>query len=309
MNRNLHGLRSRHWLIPLLLAVVPIHTVDAASIAEQRQLATRYLTAASAGGPAAMMDFYRPADVVEFRDNLLKVMDAEAAEQKGGVLRELFGVAASLDEVKRLTPTNFFLALTRRVELPVVPARKVDVLGIVEDGEIRHAVARIWADEKGKGPSHVVMVTLLPYIHNEWRVAIPESFRTRVDLVVQGGAGDNQTATQAAHTVPNTPDILKLLDQSSEALRKGDCAAFFSDYMSPNFRKNIAEKALKTLITQCQNHVENRETYLTALELARRQQPTMEEEGTRAVYDMKGQGLPFDRFTLERIGDRWYVAE
>jgi hypothetical protein len=55
--------------------------------------------------------------------------------------------------------------------------------------------------------------------------------------------------------------------------------------------------------------VENRETYLTALELARRQQPVLEANGTRASYDMKGQGLPFDHFTLERVGDRWYVAE
>jgi len=27
------------------------------------------------------------------------------------------------------------------------------------------------------------------------------------------------------------------------------------------------------------------------------------------VYDVTGQGLPFDRYVLERVEGRWYVAE
>ena len=37
--------------------------------------------------------------------------------------------------------------------------------------------------------------------------------------------------------------------------------------------------------------------------------PAYELNGTRAIYDLRGQGLPFDRFVLERVEDRWYVAE
>jgi len=27
------------------------------------------------------------------------------------------------------------------------------------------------------------------------------------------------------------------------------------------------------------------------------------------VFDVAGQGLPFDRFSVEQVADRWYVAE
>ena len=35
----------------------------------------------------------------------------------------------------------------------------------------------------------------------------------------------------------------------------------------------------------------------------------MRENGTLAFYDLKGQGLPFNGFSLEQIDGRWYVAE
>ena len=31
--------------------------------------------------------------------------------------------------------------------------------------------------------------------------------------------------------------------------------------------------------------------------------------GTRAIYDVSGQGLPYERFVIEREGDRWFIAE
>ena len=79
--------------------------------------------------------------------------------------------------------------------------------------------------------------------------------------------------------------------------------------MSPTFRNMTAPKALKTLIDQCMTYEDTRETYISALELARRMSPAYEQDGTRAIYDLRGQGLPFDRFVLEKVEDRWYVAE
>jgi hypothetical protein len=38
-------------------------------------------------------------------------------------------------------------------------------------------------------------------------------------------------------------------------------------------------------------------------------EPHYEYEGQRAVFDLKGQGLPFDEFVLEQVDKRWYVAE
>ena len=55
--------------------------------------------------------------------------------------------------------------------------------------------------------------------------------------------------------------------------------------------------------------VEPRTTLLAALRAVRTLPPRLEYEGTRAVYDLRGQGLPFQRFVLEQVEKRWYVAE
>ena len=79
--------------------------------------------------------------------------------------------------------------------------------------------------------------------------------------------------------------------------------------MSQSFRRVTSKKALETLISGCQNNAGMREMMLATLRIVRGQQPRFEYEGQRAVYDLTGQGLPFDRFVLEQIDRRWYIAE
>jgi hypothetical protein len=79
--------------------------------------------------------------------------------------------------------------------------------------------------------------------------------------------------------------------------------------MSPNFRKVTSRKALDTLVKSCNGSIGTRETLLTALRIVRKSRPRYEYEGARAVYDLSGQGLPFDSFALERIDEHWYIAE
>jgi hypothetical protein len=296
--------RQLHVLLVLLCAVAPA----AMAAGPQQQLVSDYLQAAGSGGPSAMIGFYLISDVEQFRSGLLKKLDEEASAGRSAAREQLFGPASSLEELRRLTPTNFLLAVTRRVDLPAFPAKKVKVFGFVEESSDRqHAVARVWEDEKGNGASRLALVTVVRY-GKDWRIALPESFRARVEAAM-AGPPQTQRAAASTQSAPNTPEIVKLLDESGKVLRDGDCAKFFNEYMSPGFRGITSEKALKTLIAQCKARDETRETYLSALELARRLVPVYDKDRTRAVYDMSGQGLPFDRFTLERVGDRWYVAE
>jgi hypothetical protein len=37
--------------------------------------------------------------------------------------------------------------------------------------------------------------------------------------------------------------------------------------------------------------------------------PRYDFAGTRAVYDLRGQGLPYPQLLLEQIDKRWYIAE
>jgi hypothetical protein len=53
----------------------------------------------------------------------------------------------------------------------------------------------------------------------------------------------------------------------------------------------------------------NRELLVAALRIVRRTAPAYEAGGNRAVYDVSAQGLPYDRFVLERLDGRWYIGE
>jgi hypothetical protein len=74
-------------------------------------------------------------------------------------------------------------------------------------------------------------------------------------------------------------------------------------------RRGLGPRALDTLIASCSRSVANRELLIAALRLVQRTSPVYESGGERAVYDLTGQGLPYDRYVLERIERRWYIAE
>jgi len=49
---------------------------------------------------------------------------------------------------------------------------------------------------------------------------------------------------------------------------------------------------------------------ITTLRVVQELTPRYDMGGTRAIYDVSGQGLPYERFVLERDKDmRWYIAE
>lgn len=293
--------RPRRLLACLLMAVVPALTWAAGG---QDKIVKAYLEAAASGQPEAVLEFLHPGEIQDLRSNLLKTLDDEAAHGSSTVRERLFG-ASSIDDIRHLTPNNFFIAVARRVGLPAERVGEIKVLGIIdENSQLSHAVARIAPPENSDLRGRVILVSLVRY-GKDWRVAIPYSFQTRLDAATAVPAGRPAAGSKTS----NTPEILAFLEDGSATLRKGDCAGFFNDRMSPTFRNMTAPKALKTLIDQCMTYEDTRETYISALELARRMSPAYEQDGTRAIYDLRGQGLPFDRFVLEKVEDRWYVAE
>jgi hypothetical protein len=79
--------------------------------------------------------------------------------------------------------------------------------------------------------------------------------------------------------------------------------------MSPNFRKVTSKKALEALINTCKTSIGTREMLVATVRIVKDLVPIFEYEGRRAVYDVSGQGLPFDRFVLEQVDKKWYIAE
>ena len=79
--------------------------------------------------------------------------------------------------------------------------------------------------------------------------------------------------------------------------------------VSKNFRRVTSKQSMQALINSCKNSLANREMLLSTIRIAEEMAPKLEYDGQRAVYDFAGQGLPFDRFVLELIDKKWYIAE
>jgi len=278
--------------------------VLASAAGQQDKIAKAYLEGAATGQPEALLEFFHPGEVEDLRNRVLKALDEEAAHGSHAARERLFGTS-TMEEIRRLTPGNLFVAVARRLGLPTERVGEIKVLGVVdENSQLSHVVARISPPADSDIRSRVALVSLVRY-GKEWRVTIPYAFQARLDAAL---VAPESRASAGAKTA-NTPEILEFLRAGSTALKNGDCAGFFNERMSPNFRSMTAPKALQTLIEQCTTYEDTRETYIAALELARRMAPAYEQNGARAIYDLRGQGLPFDRFVLERVDDRWYVAE
>src|SRR5262245_16494036 len=296
--------RMFHLFACLLMLAVPALGWTAAG---QDKIVKAYLEAAASGQPEALLQFFHPGEVEDLRRDLLKTLQDEAAHGSSAVRERLFG-SSSIDEISHLTPNNLFITVARRLGLPAERVGEIKVLGIVdENSQLSHAVARIAPPLNSDLRSRVALVSLVRY-GKDWRVAIPSGFQARLDAAT-AAPGAGAAGPAAGSKTPNTPEILAFLADGSATLRKGDCAGFFNERMSPNFRDMTSPKALKTLIDQCMTYEDTRETYISAFELARRMAPAYEKDGTRAIYDLRGQGLPFDKFVLEKVDDRWYVAE
>ena len=103
--------------------------------------------------------------------------------------------------------------------------------------------------------------------------------------------------------------LIALLDAAERALVDGRCDRYYGEHLSPALRQSLGKRALDTLVTSCSRSIANRELLVAALRLVRRTPPVYENGGERAVYDLSGQGLPYDRYVLEQVSGRWYIAE
>ncbi len=122
------------------------------------------------------------------------------------------------------------------------------------------------------------------------------------------GAGTG-TGTGDGEVARSTPEILAMLGAAEQSLVEGHCDDYYKQALSPTFRKTLSGRMLDTLISSCRNSIANREMLIAALRIVRKLPPRYDHDGTRATYDVAGQGLPYDRFVLEQIERRWYVAE
>ncbi len=313
--------------------------------AAQRRGAAEYLAAAASGNVQALAFAIHPDELDRLRLSLLVQLRADAARGDSAQRLRLFGPLASLADIERMTSLNFFQAIARRgLSVRSHPYEDLKGLVAIRDGNLVHVLVKgIPAKDRGK-VQVVEVVSLLPY-GKDWKAALPSDLEAQIEDLMAGRgregsgsvAGDNATrngagpATSAAATAAtagarratpaaadaastpsierNPPEILALLAAAETSLIEGRCEDYYRKHLSPGLRKTLASKTLDTLIASCRNGLANRELLIAALRIVRRLPPRYEYDSSRASYDVSGQGLPYERFTLEKLDGQWYVAE
>ncbi|MBM4198116.1 MAG: hypothetical protein FJ167_08585 [Gammaproteobacteria bacterium] len=294
-------------------------TVQAAEsvTAGQERAAAEYLAAVAAGDAQAVAFAIHPTELDRLRIMTVQKLREEAARGESAMRIRLFGDGMPLGEIERLTSVNLFRSLARKLNVRSRVYEKLEGLTAVRDGNQLHVLVK-GKQPRDRGRVEVVeLVTLLPY-GKEWKAAIAPELEAQIDDVLNGRTRGTTTPssgpTAVERAVPvatarNTPEILALLEQAEKALVDGKCDRYYRDYLSPELRRSLSSRTLDSLVSGCNRSIASRELLIAALRIVRRTAPALEREGNRAVYDVEGQGLPFDRYVLERIDGRWYIAE
>jgi hypothetical protein len=300
----------------MLLAAALAAPADAAGPnGAQERGAEQFLRAAASGNPQAIAQELHPDEVEKLRSRLLVLFRAEAQNGDSTYRSRLFGPGRSLADLESMTATRFYSVLSERLRFRVREFEKFDWLAVVPDGKMVYLLGRgVPAKERG-AVRVTVTVALAPY-GAQWRALIPSEIEAQVDDLLEGrvqsqpaiASGGNRPA--AAAKEPLAPGISELLARAEAALAEGQCEQYYDQFMSPNFNRATSRSARKTLIAACTNSESTRETMITTLRIVQELSPRYDMGGTRAIYDVSGQGLPYSRFVLEKDKDnRWYIAE
>lgn len=248
-----------------------------------------------------------PDELARVRKLALDAVEAEAKESSKDIRSRLFGGAVTVDDIRHMTPHATMSLFVKRFLVAPRAMNKTRVIGKVQEDKMEHVVVRGWENENGRGASSVLLVTLTPY-GKQWAAVVPTELEEKIEAIIAGadvGARD----VGDSHVAPLDPAIAKLLDTGISALKEARCSDYYNNVMSPSFRKATSAAAAKTLISQCEKSQAMRDRIRITLEVALTLRPRYEYDNTRAVFDMTGQGLPFDRFTVEMIDKKWYIAE
>jgi len=282
----------------------------------QEKGAEAFVNAVASGNPTAIAQELHPDELEKLRTRLLELMRAEASRSDNTYRSRLFGPGRSLADLESMTKERFYVALSDRLRIRARQYQKYDWLAAVPDGKIVYVIGH-GIPPKERGAVRVLVTVALMQYGAQWRAVIPSEIEAQIDDLLEArstpapaASGGPGAASPIATPQPLAPGISELLARAEASLAANKCEEYYSQYMSPNFNRATSRSARKTLITACTNNENMRETMITTLRIVQELQPRYDMGGSRAVFDVSGQGLPYDRFTLERDKDnRWYIAE
>lgn len=317
-------MRSRLGLrlcVVVLFAALGLQARAESVTGAQRQAASDYLLAVSSTDLQAVAYAIHPAELDRLRFGVLQKLREESARGGNAIRERLFGSAMPLSDVERLTSANLFRAVARRWSPHVRTHDSLEGLSATREGERVHVLVKQRPSKEGGRIETLEVVTLLAY-GREWRAALPPEFEALVDDLVSGRQSravvaqtpstiDTPLVLRGSTQAPerNPPEIVSMLEAAERVLVDGRCDRYYKEFLTPELQRGLAGRTMDSLISSCRRSMASRELLIAALRIVKRTSATIDNGGNRAVYDVTGQGLPFDRYVLERVEGRWYVAE
>jgi hypothetical protein len=291
----------------------------------QKTAALEFLAAVASGDPQAVASTLHPDDLQALRLRTLNLLHDEAKRGDSTIRSRLFGPGMPLEEIDRLTDTGFYGALARKLYVAGREYSEVEGLAAIPDKGQRVDVVVRGRQPRDHGKVQIVTVVALKSYGKDWKAALPGEIEAQIDDLIEGrhpalrpvtgaqpvggAAAVTGQADASGATAAVLPAIAALLGDAEQSLQAGRCADYYSKQMSPNFRRVTGKKALEALVASCQNSMGTRQLLLSTLHIVRGLEPRYANDSQRAVYDLSGQGLPYQTFTLEQVDKHWYVAE
>ncbi|MEJ1964156.1 MAG: hypothetical protein WDO56_22470, partial [Gammaproteobacteria bacterium] len=305
----------------LLLVPVVAGAADKPSSAQKRA-AGEYLDAVASGSPQAVAFAIHPDELEALRTRVLAQLHEEAGRGDSTIRVRLFGRGKPLSELERMTSIDFYVALGPKLYLFGREYKDADWIAAIPDKNGTVQVLLRGEQEKERGQKRVDVinvVTLRPY-GKDWKATLPTEIEAQIDDLVNArrnlyarlpppASADGPRPGTAGGETGIPPAITTLIDDAGKALAVPNCDDYYNKYMSPNFRKVTAKKAFEALINSCKASLGTRELLVATIRIVKDLVPTFELDGRKAVYDVSGQGLPFDRFVIEQVDRKWYIAE
>jgi hypothetical protein len=298
----------------------------------QQRAAEEFLAAVAGGDARAMAQAIHDDELSLLRKRLLDELQLEGDRSESLLRSRLFGSGMPLSDIERLTPQNFFVALAQRLRFGGRVFERIDWLAAIPDsGGMVQLVGRARPPNELGSVRVPVLVSLVPW-GKDWKAALPLELQAQIEDLSKGRtrvpaataapapaspagvapvpAGQPAVSARPTAAASLSPAAaLELLATAEENLQAARCADYYGKQMSPNFRRITSAKAYKALVAACEGRAEVRDRLLAAIRLARTVAPRFEYAGTRAIYDLRGQGLPFATLVLEQVDKRWYIAE
>lgn len=173
---TLHLLLLKNGLKTLaMLSALMFSVVMAAEDETPESLVTSYFYVLRDQGLMATSQFMHPEALHEFRFMLLPVYQAESDSGQRSLLDMTFGQSIKIEEVKDLSPAEFFDGFMSFVHVQMggqnITFDKLEVVGSVSENDIKHVLARITVGADDLAITSMEVLSLTPY-EDTWRLQL-----------------------------------------------------------------------------------------------------------------------------------------